>query len=188
MWDRPRCRLLARLSNGHAWAGWMCPHTLPCMEQGNTNKAMSQLRRGTPSDGQTPQAGSAAREAFAIVLLLLGGFLFWLVPGLSWISWLGGLVLLFLSQRWSVGDKLIGAVGVAVASPVLSGSILFAAGIESCIGDPEVPPGTDARPRSGLECATSGMTSDPLTVYLMIGLLAVLIFAVVRLTKRARQI
>ncbi|MCX5233445.1 hypothetical protein [Streptomyces sp. NBC_00233] len=87
------------------------------MEQGSTDKTTSQ------------RAYSAKRDASALVFLLFGRSLFWLVPGLSWISWLTGLVLLCLSRRWTIGDKLIGAVGVALTPPVLSGSVLFTAGI-----------------------------------------------------------
>ncbi|MFF3404249.1 hypothetical protein ACFYW6_38045 [Streptomyces sp. NPDC002659] len=132
-----------------------------------------------PADNGTIQADSAAREAFALVLLLIGGFLFWLVPVVSWIGWFIGLVLLGLSRRWTVGDKLIGAAGAALAPLVLTGSMLFAAGTESCTSDAgaAVP-----------ECTTSGVMPPALTVCLLISLLALLIFATIRLARRTRRI
>ncbi|MFI9825652.1 DUF1700 domain-containing protein [Streptomyces sp. NPDC052013] len=132
-----------------------------------------------PADSGTPQAGSAKREAFALVLLITGGFLFWLVPVVSWIVWVIGLVLLYVSRRWTFGDKLIGAVGVALAPLALSGSMLFAAGTEMCTSDAgaAVP-----------ECTTSGAMPPALAVCLLISLLALLIFATVRLAMRTRRI
>ena len=57
-------------------------------------------------------AGRGWVETVAIVLLLVGGFL-------GGVGWLAGVVLLWLSDRWSTGDKLIGTF-------VLPGGLAFA--------------------------------------------------------------
>ncbi|MFV5998758.1 DUF1700 domain-containing protein [Streptomyces sp. NPDC056231] len=136
--------------------------------------------------------GSAVREAFALILLIIGGFLFWLIPVVSWIGWFIGLVLLCLSRRWTVGDKLIGAAGVALAPLALSGSVFLAAGTESCTSVAVVQAplheanGQAGTRQSALECTTSGAMPPALAICLLIALLAVLILATVRLVRRLR--
>ncbi|MCW2992814.1 MAG: hypothetical protein JWQ18_309, partial [Conexibacter sp.] len=70
-----------------------------------------------------PAAEPSWRAPAAIVLLLLGGF----VAGAGWLV---GVVLLWASPRWSVGDKLVGTL-------VFPGGLLggvFALGIASVGG------------------------------------------------------
>ncbi|MGW8358535.1 HAAS signaling domain-containing protein [Streptomyces wedmorensis] len=136
------------------------------------------------------QTGSAAREVFTLILLLVGGLLFWLVPVVSWIGWLIGLILLGLSGRWSAGDKLIGVAGVTLAPLALTGSMMLAGGTESCAATSMPAPDTQAQAaaaQSAAECSTSGLVLPPaLAVCLLIGLLAITIFAMVRLARRIR--
>ena len=65
--------------------------------------------------------GGGAHEIGAIVLLLLGGFVFA-------IGWLVGVVLLWTSQAWTTRDKLIGTLvppgGLAFVVFLLSGTLV----------------------------------------------------------------
>jgi hypothetical protein len=69
-------------------------------------------------------------EVLAIVLLLIGGFL-------AGIGWVAGVILLWLSPRWRVSDKLLGTLvwpgGLAAIFLVLGGAVLPAR-VSSCIG------------------------------------------------------
>ena len=62
---------------------------------------------------------STALETWAIILLLLGGFL-WLV------GWIAGVVLLWSSNLWTTRDKLIGTF--VVPGGLASGALLFVFG------------------------------------------------------------
>ncbi|MBC2878109.1 MULTISPECIES: HAAS signaling domain-containing protein [Streptomyces] len=105
----------------------------------------------------TRAAGSAKKDTVALTLLIAGGVLFWLIPVLSWIAWLIGLVLLLRSRRWTAGDKLAGVAGTALAPVVLSGTALFVS-----------MPG-------------------PFLVLAVVALLAVVIFTTVHLARRTRH-
>lgn len=78
--------------------------------------------------GLPPASGPGAREWAAIVLLLLGGFVFLF-------GWVLGLVLLWSSATWTLRDKLIGSLllpGGLTASVTLLAMGSFASGSETC--------------------------------------------------------
>ena len=132
----------------------------------------AQLNYGQPAryGGQ----GLGAMEVLAIVLLLFGGFL----VGIGWIV---GVVLLWLSPRWRLSDKLLGTLiwpgGLAAAFVALAAASLTAASVTTC---------------SNGVCATSGGT-DPtwlgptLAVAAMVLLIVGPILVTVRLARQARR-
>jgi hypothetical protein len=115
------------------------------------------------STHRAPRIGFAAFESTALFLLLIDGLLCWLAPLLAWTGWGVGLAFLCLSRRWNAGDKVLGASCVGLAPVTLSGCLLLA--VDNQLGP--VPP------------ALAG--------YLMIVLLALILFAFVRLCRRAWQ-
>ncbi|MFG2196061.1 HAAS signaling domain-containing protein [Streptomyces sp. NPDC048639] len=153
--------------------------------------AESDLPAVAKADG-APRTASAAREAAALILLILGGMLFWVFPVVPQVGWFVGLVLLCLSRRWTVGDKLIGAAGIALPPLLLTGGMLFATSTTSCSDETaQAPlpgsPGGNVDTQSTLECTTSGGMPDPLANGLMVALLAVLVYATIRLARRAHR-
>ena len=81
-----------------------------------------------PVDATAPRRrGLGGLEAAALVLLLLGGFLFA-------VGWIVGVVLLWMSSRWSVGEKLLGTLvwPGGLATPVLFGGLIAFRTGESC--------------------------------------------------------
>jgi hypothetical protein len=97
---------------------------------------------GPPSGWQGPggygpnrpdHAGQALgwMEVVAIVLLLIGGFL-------AGIGWVAGVILLWLSPRWRVSDKLLGTLvwpgGLAAIMLVLGAAAVLPTRVSSCSG------------------------------------------------------
>ncbi|MEJ8639858.1 HAAS signaling domain-containing protein [Streptomyces sp. MS2.AVA.5] len=123
---------------------------------GSPSEIVAAARADLPAS-DTEGAGSAKRDILALTLLITGGLLFWLVPVVSWIGWLIGLVLLFRSRRWTTVDKLAGVAGTALAPVALTGTGLFV-----------------VMPRA-------------LLVFAVITLLAVTIFTTVHLARRIRR-
>ncbi|MGO8961388.1 MAG: HAAS signaling domain-containing protein [Streptosporangiaceae bacterium] len=75
-----------------------------------------------PSSSGPPRpdaAGMGVMEIFAVILLLVGGFL-------AGIGWIVGAILLWISPRWRLSDKLLGTLiwpgGLAAVIFVLSGA------------------------------------------------------------------
>lgn len=69
---------------------------------------------GRRDESGAPRSDSAWREVGALVLLVGSGVLFWLWP-VAAVMWVVGLVLLVLSRRWTVGEKLWGALVLGVS-------------------------------------------------------------------------
>lgn len=91
-----------------------------------------------PGTGPTlpPERSQGWREAGALVALVAAAVLFWLVP-VSVVLWLVGLVLLVTATRWSVTEKVWGAL-VLGTSPwlvVLAGALAFAVDVQACSTD-----------------------------------------------------
>ncbi len=96
---------------------------------------------GPPSGWQGPggygpnrpdRAGQALgwMEVVAIVLLLIGGFL-------AGIGWVAGVILLWLSPRWRVSDKLLGTLvwpGGLAAIMLVLGAAVLPARVSACSG------------------------------------------------------
>lgn len=79
----------------------------------------------------------AWREVGALVALVAAAVLFWLLP-VSLVLWLGGLVLLVLSRRWSVADKVWGALvlGVGPWLVIVAGAAAWVTTSQVCTTDP----------------------------------------------------
>jgi hypothetical protein len=105
-------------------------------------EALSVLDRlGHPEDivdAQLPQEPYRSdrrglHEWAAILLLLLGGFLFF-------VGWLGGLILLWSSRAWNAREKVIGTLivpgGLATVLPLL----LLTASTQKCVSLNGAPP------------------------------------------------
>lgn len=117
-----------------------------------------------------PRTGPGGHEWAAIVLLLAGGFIFF-------VGWFAGLVLLWSSRAWNVRDKLIGTLivpgGLATVVPLLLGQ----ATVQTC---------------SSFNGGPQQCSPGPSTLHniLSIALLAILvlgpIFTAVYLARRAR--
>ncbi len=73
------------------------------------------------SASAAPRRGSGGLEAAALVLLLFGGFL-------VLVGWIVGAVLLWMSPRWTVREKLLGTLvwPFGLATPVLVGGLAAA--------------------------------------------------------------
>ncbi len=139
---------------------------------------------------QPPSDGRGPREWAAIVLLLVGGFIFY-------VGWLVGLVLLWSSRAWSVKDKWIGTLlipgGLATGLLVgLSGGGLVGSSGHSCSSSSAifgaVPVGQHPPRHATVHC--TGGTS---TVHNVISLLILVVLVLiplatsVYLSRRARS-
>jgi uncharacterized membrane protein len=93
---------------------------------------------GRPGEGPTFHAErpDVWREVGALVGLVGGTLLFWL-PLVNVVLWVGGLVLLVLSRRWSVTDKVWGALvlGLAPWVAIVAGALAFVTTGEVCQTD-----------------------------------------------------
>lgn len=122
---------------------------------------------------------STAMETWAIVLLLLGGFL-WFV------GWIAGVVLLWSSSLWTTRDKLIGTF--VVPGGLAAGVIFFFfAGVEggqTCIRDGEAPVWTCTGGPSTL--ALTGMIVA--MAVLVIGPIATAVYLGRRLSKEKQAL
>lgn len=124
------------------------------------------------------QRSGGVREISAIVLLLLGGFLFV-------VGWFVGLVLLWASDAWTTRDKLIGTFVVPGGLVPLLYALTFSLGAaESCSG--ELDPQTGAV----LSEVCTGGPSLPgrvISALVFIVLLAGPFFTTVYLARRMRR-
>lgn len=130
-------------------------------------------------DQRQPRRGRGWVEPAALVLLLLGGF----VGGVGWIA---GVVLLWMSSRWTVGEKLLGTLvwPGGLAAPVLFGA-LIASGTSTVCTSEATPVGTTPG-GSVPECGAS--SGDPLGIALFVlALLAPLVVAAVLGVRAARR-
>jgi hypothetical protein len=143
---------------------------------------------GPPPSWQTPQGyspgssypvrqGLGALEVVAIVLLLFGGFL-------AGIGWIVGAIMLWLSPRWRLSDKLLGTLvwpGGLVFTAALLGAALVGAG-----GPSVVCSGT------ALNCPASagsqpGWLATALAIAVIVIAIALPILVTVRLVRQARR-
>lgn len=135
--------------------------------------------RSERQDGVWRQDG-AWREVGALVGLVGGAILFW-VPVLNLALWIGGLVLLVLSRRWSPSDKLWGgmvlglgpwlfvAIGAAAFLTVEQTCSTDAAGVTTCTG-----------------AGDGSLTAlNVILIGLLVGYLGLYLWTLVRLVRRA---
>lgn len=138
---------------------------------------------GAAQAGGTAPTGhdSAWREVTALVLLVGSGFLFWLWP-VAAVMWVVGLVLLVLSRRWTVGEKLWGALvlGVSWWLALGIGTVAWLAPAQVCE--------TDAAGNTVCSGGDGGMTvAGGLVIAFLVAYLVLYVWTVVRLARAARR-
>jgi hypothetical protein len=149
-------------------------------------------RLGDPSEiaaearmrfGIQPRSGSNWREVSAIVLLLLGGFV-------AFFGWIVGVILLWISERWTLRDKLIGTLVVPGGLATTFVGLMFGQSVgtsEGCVQ--RLDPRTGAV--LGEVCNNGASTGETITSVLYgIALLVVLLspfFTTVYLALRLRN-
>lgn len=139
---------------------------------------------GTPHDDPRGPDG-AWREVGGLVGLVGALLLVWL-PVVNVVLWLGGLVLLVLARRWSVADKLWGAIVLGLGPwLVLAGGALAwfttsqvcevdAAGVETCVGSGGAGDG--------------GLTAlNVVAIALTVAFVGLYLWTLVRLARRAAR-
>lgn len=144
-----------------------------------TGPVQDGARRGPDADRPERQDG-AWREVGALVGLVGGTILFWF-PVLNLVLWVGGLVLLVLSRRWSPRDKLWGAIVLGL------GPWLFLALGTAAFLTVEQTCSTDA---AGVTTCTGGGDGGPTALNtVLIGLVVVYLglylWTLVRLVRRS---
>lgn len=139
-------------------------------------------RTTQPGDERTTQPDGAWREAGALVGLVGGALLFWL-PVVNLVLWAGGMVLLFLSRRWSVADKVWGALALGLAPWlfILAGALAWTTTAEVCESD-----------AAGVVTCTGGgdggLTALNIVVWAVtITYLVLYVYTLVRLIRRAAR-
>ena len=136
---------------------------------------------GVPA-GADPAHDSAWREVGALVLLVGSAFLFWLWP-LAVPMWLAGIVLLVLSRRWGVSDKILGALvlGLGWVAPVLAGVMTFTVDAQTC------STGADG----AVSCTGGGdgglSTTNIVAIVLTVAFAVLYVWTLVRLARRAAR-
>ncbi|WP_134773121.1 hypothetical protein [Ornithinimicrobium flavum] len=137
-----------------------------------------------PGEGPTFHAErpDAWREVGALVGLVGGTLLFWL-PLVNVVLWVGGLVLLVLSRRWSVTDKVWGALvlGLAPWIAIVAGALAFVTTGEVCQTDAA---GNTACSDGG----DGGLTAlNVAAIALTVGFVGLYLWTLVRLVRRAAR-
>jgi hypothetical protein len=152
---------------------------------------------GYPVAAATQPGRPGALELAAVLFLLLGGIV---IPFLGWVI---GVVLLWLSPRWTTRDKLLGTLvwpGGLLAPALLvvaaAAAGLLAASETICVSDPVVAPLGSAPQnvhQAATHCTTSGGVGLPpwlvITLSLVLLILAVAgpIWTARRLLRRASE-
>ena len=131
-------------------------------------------------------------EVFAIVLLLVGGFL-------AGIGWIVGVIFLWLSPRWRLSDKLLGTLvwpgGLAGVILVLSAAALFPASSSGCGASGQLSEVGANSPAgaTGQLVATCGAAGPPAWLSALLAIAVVLvgvggpILVTTRLVRQARR-
>jgi len=147
-----------------------------CASQADVLTALERL--GEPAGILVEQGGGPAplarrlgfHEIAAILLLMFGGFL-------VFVGWLGGVFLLWTSDRWTLRDKLIGTLVVPGGYATAAYALVAVSSVEECSGS------------SGQMTCTGGPTTlgsigqIALSVFVFVGPLAAAFY----LATRARQ-
>jgi uncharacterized membrane protein len=156
---------------------------------------------GHPAGQPATQPGRAgALELAAVLFLLLGGIV---IPVLGWFI---GVVLLWMSPRWTAKDKLLGTLVwpgglLAPALLVVAGAAagLLATSVTTCVGGPVAqvvaPVGAAQQNvhQAATHCTTSGGIGLPPWLVITLGLILLIlavagpIWTASRLLRRARQ-
>ncbi|QFG68314.1 HAAS signaling domain-containing protein [Ornithinimicrobium pratense] len=148
----------------------------------------------TPGSGPGLRSDSDGpwREAGALVSLVGAGLLFWL-PLVNLVLWVGGLVLLVLSRRWNVADKVWGAVvlGLGPLPFILLAGLSWTTSSEVCMSEgAAVNPDEGAAPPVVVTCTggDGGLTPLNMVVWaLTITYAVVYVWTLARLIRRAAR-
>ena len=141
---------------------------------------------GTPA--QHPRRRGTGLELASVVLLTAGSF--FLVMG-----WLAGVVLLWCSDRWRTGEKLLGTLLVPLGpgGVLVGGALLPVGGTTTCAG-PSVPAGATGTDGGSdtVTCTSSGglpewLGPDGLGPVLVVALLVASVAVPVWLYRTARR-
>ena len=130
--------------------------------------------------------GSDWREVSAIVLLLLGGFV-------AFVGWIVGVILLWLSDRWTTRDKLIGSLVVPGGLFTSMWVLIFAGSTSLTTEEGDCSEASTRKPASRRRSATGADMSTGELVWTVIGLAFVLfclvgpLFTTVYLALRLRR-
>jgi hypothetical protein len=141
-------------------------------------------------------SGIGAMEICAVILLLIGGFL-------AGVGWVVGAILLWISPRWRLSDKLLGTLiwpgGVAAVFLVGSGAAFVGGSVSTtaCFGGAAARPVSQGPLEQGSQAITQHCTnpagSIPGWLGLVLLLVAVLIgiggpvLVAIRLVRQARR-
>lgn len=103
-------------------------------EAGGAPRPTATATGASPLSSTPPH--SAWREIGALACLVGAALLFWLFP-LNILLWLGGLVLLTLATRWTVAEKLWGALVLGLSGwvPVVLAGAAFVVVEQTCTTD-----------------------------------------------------
>jgi hypothetical protein len=130
-----------------------------------------------------PPSGLGALEIAAVILLLIGGFL-------AGIGWVIGVVLLWISPRWRLSDKLLGTLiwpgGLAGVFVVFGGAALLATSTSAGPCASAAGFGQSA----AMSCAQTSTISGVGVVVLAVAVLAGLggpVLVAIRLVRQARR-
>ena len=129
--------------------------------------------------GLPPEPGPRAwREVGALVLLVSSVLTFWLAP-VNLLTWVAGLVLLVMAERWSVTERLWGAAVLGL-TPWLALAVLFldGGGTQTCWTD-----------GSGQVECTGGepLVSPGVAIVLGVAWVALYVWTVVHLARAAAR-
>lgn len=143
-------------------------------------------------EGARREPDGAWREAGALVGLVGGALLFWL-PLVNVVLWLGGLVLLVLSRRWSVADKVWGALllGLGPWLFLLAAALPWVMTTEVCMSEGTAVPEEGPAPPVVLTCAGGGdgglTVLNIVTITLTVAYLVLYVWTLVRLVRAAAR-
>jgi uncharacterized membrane protein len=115
-----------------------------------------------------------ALEAFALVLLIASGLMWWVFFPLPLVGWFAGLALLCASRHWTLRDKLIGFAGAGLAPMLLSALIVGVGSSEVCSSD-AVPVPTDVHGHVVTSASASGAAEHCTTSQAMPSIVAIAI-------------
>ena len=149
--------------------------------------------RRTGADGGDSASSRSPGPVETLALIgLVGAEVLLIVWPLALVFWSAGLVLLAVSGRWSGRQKAWGLLGIATGFPLLFGTILLPAGVESEVCESvsvssDSSAATSADATTTVNCTDSGGAADwlpALAVALLLAYLALQVWTVWRLTRR----
>ena len=127
--------------------------------------------------GVVPRRAGAV-EIFALIGLLVGGFVFA-------IGWFVGLVLLWVSDAWTTGEKLVGTLVVPGGLATAFVFFTYPASGERCSGESDPATGAFIETCSGGPSALRLALGIALAVFLVVGPLFTTVFLARRMRRAA---